>query len=603
MPINIVAEDEKTEDSISSKLIIRLMRYLKPFKREIATALLMIGVITVAGLLNPYFMKIGIDSYIKARNVKGILVLGGIMAVVNLAAMLCMAVRIRVMSRISNNILMTIRQQLYEHIQGLSFAFFDSRPAGKILARIIGDVNSLGSVFTGSITNLIPDSITIIAVTVILLVLNWKLGLISLISLPFMCAAMFFIQTRSRKKWQLFRKKNSNLNAFTHEAFSGMRTIQSFVAEKSTAEAFDNMLTEHRESFVRAVRLSDLFWPVVELSWGFGMILVYAAGIGMVNTGEITIGLIVAFTGYVSMFWGPVRNIGNFYNQLVINMAAADRIFEILDTRPEISDREASSELPPIEGNVRFENVSFSYNGSDLVLEDVNIDIPAGETVALVGPTGVGKTTIVNLVSRFYDVCSGRVLIDGHDVRDVTIESLRGQMGIMTQDTFLFSGTIRDNIRYGRLDATDQEIEEAAKTVCAHDFITKMAKGYDTDVNERGSRLSSGQRQLIALARALLADPRILILDEATASIDTHTERLIQQGLRRLLKGRTSFVIAHRLSTIQSADRIIVIDRGKIAETGPHSELMAAEGIYHNLFTAQYRYLEDGAHLKERQTG
>jgi ATP-binding cassette subfamily B protein len=339
--------------------------------------------------------------------------------------------------------------------------------------------------------------------------------------------------------------------------------------------------------------MNDFFWPTVEMSWGVGTILVFWFGASLIQTGSITPGLLVAFTSYVSMFWQPIMNISNFYNQLVTNMSGAERIFEILDIDPDIKDRAGSKPLPKIQGNVSFRNVTFGYDEGQQVLRDVSFDISAGQTIALVGSTGAGKTTIVNLISRFYEVTAGEVLIDGHDLNYVTLESIRSQIGLMPQDTFLFSTTIKENIRYGKLDATDEEVIEAAKAVSAHDFIMKFEKGYDTDVNERGTRLSAGQRQLIAFARTLLADPRILILDEATASIDTHTERLVQQGIRKLLKGRTSFVIAHRLSTIRNADRIMVVEEGGIVESGTHEELIKLQGQYYNLYTSQFRFLND----------
>jgi len=346
---------------------------------------------------------------------------------------------------------------------------------------------------------------------------------------------------------------------------------------------------------MKAVRINDSFWPMVEMSWGVGTVVVYWYGMRLIEAQDITVGLLVAFTGYVSIFWQPIMNISNFYNTLLTNIAGAERIFEIMDIEPDIKNDAKALTMPKIKGNVSFKNVTFSYDGQNPVLKNVSFDVKAGETIALVGPTGMGKTTIVNLISRFYETQEGTVSIDGYDVKKVTIESLRSQMGVMMQDTFLFSGTIKDNIRYGKLDATDEEIIAAAKAVSAHEFIMKMEKGYDTQVNERGSRLSAGQRQLIAFARALLANPKILILDEATASIDTHTERLIQQGIKSLLKGRTSFVIAHRLSTIQSADRIMVIDNGCIREMGTHEQLLKNKDLYYQLYMAQFKFLEEEA--------
>lgn len=593
MPINNFREDEKLNESLNLDIIKRLLTYLKPHKGAVVKTLLLMAVVITVELLNPYFLKTGIDKYIKAADAKSLMILGGGMILLNAVSMICSRFRIMTMGRVSNKILLTIRQQLYTHIQKLSFSFFDNRPIGKILARIIGDVNSLNDLFTNCVTSLVPELVKITSVAVIMMLMNYRLGLVALATLPFMVIAMFFVMTVSRKRWQVFRKKTSNMNAFTHEDFSGIRVVQSFAAEKETSETFLQLVKEQMSSFVKAVRMNDFFWPIVEMSWGVGTILVFWAGASLITTNSITPGLLVAFTSYVSMFWQPIMNISNFYNQLVTNMSGAERIFEILDIDPDIKDRLEAKPMPGIRGDVSFRNVTFGYDQDQPVLRDVSFDVSAGQTIALVGSTGAGKTTVVNLISRFYEVTDGAVLIDGHNLNHVMLETLRGQIGLMPQDTFLFSTTIKENIRYGKLDATDEEIIAAAKAVSAHDFIMKFAKGYDTDVNERGTRLSAGQRQLIAFARTLLADPRILILDEATASIDTHTERLVQQGIKKLLKGRTSFVIAHRLSTIRNADRIMVIEEGGIVESGTHEELIRRQGQYYNLYISQFKFLNE----------
>jgi ATP-binding cassette subfamily B protein len=489
----------------------------------------------------------------------------------------------------SNDVLLRIRQELYTHIQNLSFNFFDSRPTGKILARVIGDVNSLKDVLSDSVTTLIPDFVTISAVVIIMLVKNWRLALASLISLPLMLAGLWFIQTRSHIRWRIHRKKGSNLNAFIHEDISGMRIIQSYTAEDETGEDFDHLLKEHRDSFINAIVINDAFFSVIDISWGLGTIAMYYVAINIMGIGAENVGTLISFGIFVGMFWHPIMNLSNFYNKLITNISGAERIFDILDTKAEITDASHVSELPVIKGEVTFEDVSFSYDKDTQVLNDVSFKINPGETIALVGPTGAGKTTIVNLISRFYDVQSGNVYIDGYNVKDVSIESLRAQMGIMTQDNFLFSGTIKDNIKYGKLDATDDEIIDAAKAVNAHDFISKLEKGYDTELKERGAGLSIGQRQLLAFARTMVSMPKILILDEATSSIDTHTELLVQKGIEALLEGRTSFVIAHRLSTISKADRIFVIDEGKILEEGSSDELLEKKGLYYDLYMAQFK--------------
>jgi len=593
MPINNFREDEVMVEKINAFTIKRLFGYLRPHMKAVFQTLLLMGIATGVDLLNPYFLKIGIDKYIANGDGVGILVIGAIMIVINSLSMFSARIRMVKMAKVTNDILLTVRQQLYTHIQKLSFSFFDNRPVGKILARIIGDVNSLNDLFTNSVTSLIPEAVKITAVVVIMLIMNWRLAFISLITIPFMMLILILVSRFSHKGWQNFRKKASNMNAFTHEDFSGIRVVKAFAAEKETSKTFWTLVVDWRNAFVSAVKYADFVWPSVEMSWGVGTIVVFSYGLVLIDTGTITIGLLVAFSSYIGMFWQPVMNISNFYNQLVTNITGAERIFEILDIKPDIADKEGSRELPVIQGNVEFKHVTFSYEAGKVVLKDVSFRVKAGETVALVGPTGVGKTTVVNLISRFYETQEGEVLIDGHDVTHVTVESLRSQMGIMMQDSFLFSGTIRDNIRYGKLDATDEEIEASAKVVQAHEFIMKFEKGYDTDVNERGARLSGGQKQLIAFARALLANPRILILDEATASIDTHTEKLVQDGIKKLLQHRTSFVIAHRLSTIQSADRIMVIENGNVSEVGTHDELMQAQGSYWSLFMAQFKFLGD----------
>ena len=497
-------------------------------------------------------------------------------------------IRMYVMARVCNNILVTIRQELYTHIQTLDFHFFDSRPTGKILARIIGDINSLKDVLSNCVTTLIPDFITICAVAVIMFVKNPILAAASLISTPVMAVCLWLIQVYSHKRWQIHRKKASNLNAFVHEDFSGMRIIQSFHAEDETRQTFHELVKEHHDSFISAVRLNDAFGSVIDFCWGIGTVMLYFTGIIILGTDKVSIGTFIAFGTYISMFWHPIMNLSNFYTQLITNISGAERVFEIMDTPAGIKDMPDVTEIPPITGEVRFDHVTFSYDGSVNVLDDVSFRIAPGETIALVGPTGAGKTTIVNLISRFYDVQKGNVSVDGFDVKKVSIESLRAQMGIMTQDNFLFSGTIGDNIRYGKLDASEDEIIRAAKAVNAHDFIMKLEKGYDTELSERGGGLSAGQKQLLAFARTMVSDPKILILDEATSSIDTKTELLVQSGIENLLKGRTSFVVAHRLSTIQKADRIFYIDNGKILEQGSPAELMNQKGYYYRLYMAQF---------------
>ncbi len=588
MAVNSYKDDEKSVERSKIQTLKRLFAYLLAYRWQIVLVLLIMGYGVVVSLLNPLIMETAIDDHIAVGDIQGLYRLLLVALVLNLMLVVVIKLRMYIMAKVCNQILLTIRQELYTHIQKLDFHFFDSRPTGKILSRIIGDINSLKNVLSNCVTTLIPDGFTIVAVVAIMIYKNPKLALASMLSLPLMAVGMVFIEVKAHPRWQTFRKKSANLNAFIHEDMAGIRVIQSFHAQEETRDTFDELMGEHRGAFINAVRLSDAFGSVIDFSWGLGCILLYFTGIVILGVEQVSVGTFIAFSTYLSMFWHPIQNISNFYNQLVTNIAGAERIFEILDTPPAIADGAEVEEMPDITGEVTFEHVSFSYDDKVKVLDDVSFRIKPGETIALVGPTGAGKSTIVNLISRFYDVQQGSVLIDGKDVKNVSIESLRRQMGIMTQDNFLFSGTIKDNIRYGRLDATDEEIIAAAKAVNAHDFIMKLEKGYDTELSERGGGLSIGQKQLLAFARTMVSMPKILVLDEATSSIDTKTEILVQRGIENLLKGRTSFVIAHRLSTIQHADRIFVVDDGHIVEEGNAQELLAKKGVYYQLYMAQF---------------
>ncbi len=589
MSFNSVKEDEHQVKTSKKLTLMRLFRYLFEYKKKISFVIVVMLITVAITLVNPLIVERAIDVHIKNKDYKGLFTLGIVGMILNIVLVLLVKLRMSIMAKMSNDVLLTIRQELYTHIQSLSFNFFDSRPTGKILARIIGDVNSLKDVLSNSVTTLIPSFITIVAVVIIMFIKNYQLAFAAMISLPLMAIGVWFVQTRAHKRWQIHRKKSSNLNAFIHEDVSGMRIIQSFRAEKETEETFEELLKEHRDSFMHAITFADAFGPIVDLCWGLGTLSLYYVGVKLIGSDSVPVGTLLAFATYISMFWNPLLNLSNFYNQLITNIAGAERIFEILDTKPEINDANDVTPLPPIQGEVKFNQVSFSYDEDTKVLENVTFHVKPGETIALVGPTGAGKTTIVNLISRFYDIQKGSIQIDGYDVKKVSIESLRQQMGIMTQDNFLFSGTIKENIQYGNLDATDEEIIEAAKAVNAHEFIMKMEKGYDTELKERGAGLSIGQKQLLAFARTMVSKPRILILDEATSSIDTHTELLVQEGIDALLKGRTSFVIAHRLSTIQKADRIFYIDQGGILEEGSAKELLEKKGAYYDLYMAQFK--------------
>ena len=596
MAVNSFREDEFMENTDKKKILRRLFSYLLDYKFEIFIVLICMAVTVGISLVNPLLIEEAIDHYIAQSDLKGLIYLGIFAVALNVLFILLVKVRMYMMSVISNKILLKIRQDLYEHIQTLSFSFFDSRPTGKILARIIGDVNSLKDVLTNVVTTLIPEFVTVIGVVVIMVVKDWRLALASLSTIPLMIAGIFVVQGISRKRWQVYRKKSSNLNAYVHEDMAGMNVVQSFGAENETKEIFEHLTDEHRKSFVDAVIFADMFGPIIDFCWGIGAVMLYLIGIRFLGFERVSIGLLVAFGSYINMFWNPIMNLSNFYNNLVTNLTAAERIFDILDTEPDIVDAKDAIELPDVKGEVTFSHVGFTYDrgtpAETKVLDDVNFVVKPGETIALVGPTGAGKTTIVNLISRFYDIEQGKILIDGYDLTKVSMHSLRKQMGVMTQDNFIFQGTVRDNILYGKLDATEDEVIAAAKAVNAHEFIMKMEKGYDTELKEHGAGLSIGQRQLIAFARTMISMPKILILDEATSSIDTQTEILVQKGIEALLAGRTSFVIAHRLSTIQNADRIFVIDKGGILEQGSPAELMEKKGAYYQLYMAQFAQLQ-----------
>ncbi len=587
MAVNSYREDEKVSSKGKIDTIKRLLSYLLDYKKEIILVLFCMLIAVGITLVNPLLIEYGIDKYIAKSDVNGLIKLGGVALSINLVFIVMVKIRMYVMAKVSNKILLDIRTKLYEHIQTLTFSFFDSRPTGKILSRVIGDVNSLKQVLSNTVTILIPDFVCICGVIIIMFAKEWRLALASLCSIPILMIAVWIMQKQSHIRWQNFRKKGSNVNAYVHENISGMKVVQSFNAEDETKETFSGLVDDYKRTFIKAVRITDMFGSIVDICWGLGAFALYYVGVSVIGINSVSIGTLVAFGTYIGMFWNPVMNLSNFYNQMITNIAAAERIFEVMDTKADIEDESDVEMLPEIRGKVEFKDVSFTYDkgtaAETKVLDKVSFRVKPGETIALVGPTGAGKSTIVNLISRFYDVQEGRILIDGMNVKNVTLDSLRKQMGVMTQDSFIFHGTIRENIAYGNLGATDKEIIEAAKAVSAHDFIIKLKDGYDTRIKEGGGGLSAGQRQLIALARTMISKPKILILDEATSSIDTATEIMVQKGIETLLKGKTSFIIAHRLSTIQNADRVFVIDDGGIVEQGTPYELMNSKGKYYDL--------------------
>ena len=584
-------DDEALEKPFNKKQFLRLLAYMKPYKRQVAGSLILMVIAMVCSLASPYLMSRAIGD-LEAQATEYLPWLLGGMVVVAVVGSLCTRQRIRWMDTAGKKALATLREDLFNHIQDMSFSFFDTRSAGKLLVRVINDVNSLNDLFTNGIVNVLIECLTMVLLLIIMFAVNWKLTLIGMCILPILLLILFKLKRIMRLRWQRVRVKTSTMNGYLHESLTGMRVTEAFVREDENADTFRAVNSDIRKSWMHAVTINNAFWPALDMTGNIGTVLVYIFGVRFMGSGGLALADLLLLLWYLGRFWEPLNTLSNFYNSLLSAMASMERIFEILDTQSDIQDQEGARPLPPIEGRVTFDHVTFSYDSEKTVLKDVSFDIPAGQTIALVGPTGAGKSTVVNLISRFYDVTGGRVLIDGHDVREVQLQSMRKQMSVMMQDSFIFSGTIMDNIRYGRLDATDEEVIQAAKTVSAHDFIMQMPKGYQTEVNERGSSLSQGQKQLISFARALLNDPKILILDEATSSIDTHTELLIQKALDVLLQGRTSFVIAHRLSTIRNADCIMVVQDGRIAERGNHDELIKIPGgHYRGLCEAQYRFM------------
>jgi len=582
--------DEELISPFNLKHLMRLFRYMKPYRRKVFVTMLLMILSSIATLSGPYIIKNVIDTRIPAGDVLGLVLLAVVFLVLIVVAGIILRIRIKTMTDIGQSVIRDIRSDLFKHLQKLPFAFFDGRPHGKILVRVVNYVNSLSDLLSNGIINVITDMFSLIVIIGFMLLIDLRLTLLCMAGLPLLVLAVFLIKNAQRKAWQSVSRKLSNLNAYIHESISGIKVTQSFSRETENARIFDMLNTAYRTSWMKAVRVQFLLWPSVENISLLSLCLVYVMGISWLSKG-VTVGMLIAFTSYIGRFWMPIINLGNFYNSIVQAIAYLERIFEAMDEEVVIKDLPEAFDIPLIQGNVEFNDVSFGYEKGEQVLHNVSFKVEPGETVALVGPTGAGKTTIINLLSRFYDVTGGSVAVDGIDVRNATLQSLRSQMGIMMQDTFLFSGTIADNIRYGKLDATDDEVIRAAKVVRAHEFIMAQKEGYKTEVNERGSRLSTGQRQLISFARALLADPRILILDEATSSIDTETEKALQQGLSELLKDRTSFIIAHRLSTIRNATRIMYIDDGRIAEEGTHEELVRLKGLYYEMYMAQFDFI------------
>lgn len=585
--------DEVLEDSFDIGQLKRLLSYLKPYrKRFFSVAFMMLSASAFTMLIPQFFQKV-MDICIPQKDMKGIIFYSLLTLLAALYSAVSLRYKIKHTNLIGQQIIHDIRYDIFEHLQELPFSYYDDRPHGKIQVRVVNYVNSISDLLSNGILNTITDLCNLVFIILFMLMLNAQLTLVCLCGLPILAAVIIFIKRKQRKAWQIQSNKQSNLNAYIAESINGIRVTQSFVREEVNSGIFNKLSSGYRQSWMRAVMYNFTMGPSVDIISALTTAAIYVLGVNWMLTGkaDITVGVLIAFTAYIGRFWAPINTLAGFYNSLLTAISYLERIFETIDEPVLVKDAEGATEMPPIHGNIAFEHVTFSYEPGQPILKDVSFTAKQGESFAVVGPTGAGKTTLVNLLSRFYNVDSGRILIDGTDISGVTIHSLRKQMGVMMQDSFIFSGTIMDNIRYGNFTATDEEVIRAAKTVCAHDFIMEMENGYQTQVNERGSRLSAGQRQLISFARALLADPKILILDEATSSIDTETEIVLQKGLNELLKGRTSFIIAHRLSTIKNASCIMYVDKGTILERGTHDELMAQKGEYYHLYMSQYASL------------
>lgn len=586
---NTYKEDEVLETPFEFRHLLRALVYVKRYMKKMIFALILSALGGIAALFSPMIMQHALDVAIPAKDKPLLYELVVLLIAVYAVSVLFTTVRSRIMVGVSQDIIYDIRKDIFAHLQKLPFQYYDDRPHGKILIRVVNYVNSVSDMLSNGLINVILEIMNLIFIVIFMFCVDVKLSLVVLAGVPVLAVFLGYIKKRQRRAWQAVSNKNSNLNAYLQENIVGAKITQIFAREDENAEIFSTLSGRCKASWMEAVKYSNLVWPGIDNISVWVRAAVFIFGLIIFGTGYTSVGVIVAITSYASRFWQPIMNLGNIFNNFINNIAYLERIFETLDEPAIVDDAPNAIPMKPITGKVTFDHVTFGYEADKMVLHDVSFTVNPGESVALVGPTGAGKSTIVNLISRFYNINEGRVLIDDEDISKVTLHSLRSQMGIMLQDSFIFSGTIEDNIRYGRLDATLEEIEQASKTVCADSFIRRMRDGYQTEVKERGSLLSQGQKQLISFARTLLADPAILVLDEATSSIDVQTERALQQGLNAMLKGRTSFIIAHRLSTIKNCDKIMYIDQGGIMECGTHEELMAKKGYYYKLYTAQMK--------------
>ncbi len=592
MAINRFDKDEELrERDFSYGAMAR--RYLLPHMGKFALVIAIMFVVALLELLPAYFISVVLDICVPQKNYKLIIVLGASLFVANIIILFCTKYRAIFANETAMQIIKNVRSDLFAHMQKLPFAFFDSRPHGKILVRIVNYVNTISGLLSSGILDMIMNIFKLIVTIGFMFALNVKFTLICLAGIPVFAVFIIIMNKQHDKAWKKYSAKQSNMNAYIQESISGMKITQSFAREEKNSEIFDGLCNDTKKHWMEAVIISNMNPRFVELLSTLILILVYYIGANAVGGGVMKVGAVIAFASCVSRFWSPIQSITTVYNSIINCAAYIERIFEMMHEPLVIEDLPGAEDIGEIRGDVSYKNVTFAYNAeSPNIFENVSFDVKSGESIALVGPTGAGKSTIINLLARFYNIREGEITIDGKNIRHATLKSIRSQMGIMLQDSILFSGTIADNIRYGKLDATDEEVIKAAEAVCAHDFIKELPEGYNTMVSEGGASLSAGQKQLISFARTLLADPKILILDEATSSIDTETELVLQRALERLLEGRTSFIIAHRLSTIKNSSRIMYIADKGIAEAGTHDELLALGGRYAELYAAQYKFLE-----------